>query len=162
LPIYMVPSAFVTIASMPLTVSGKLDRRALPQPELEAYSGRTYEPPHGDTEEALAELFHTVLGVDRVGRDDDFFELGGHSLAAMQLTARIQSTFSVTLPIRSMFGLRTVRQLADRIDAVRGARLLDTVTAGDAKAKELLERVTSMPESQVQELLEQLKTGARS
>ncbi|WP_212739132.1 non-ribosomal peptide synthetase, partial [Pseudomonas viridiflava] len=81
---YMIPSAFVTVARFPLTPNGKLDRRALPAPEDDAYASRDYEAPAGDVEHALAQIWQALLGLERVGRHDHFFELGGHSLLAVQ------------------------------------------------------------------------------
>ncbi|MBB5360924.1 amino acid adenylation domain-containing protein, partial [Rhodanobacter sp. ANJX3] len=82
LPEYMVPAAFVQLAALPLTGNGKLDRKALPAPDDEAFARRAYEPPQGDTESAIAAVWEELLGVTRVGRRDHFFELGGHSLLA--------------------------------------------------------------------------------
>jgi amino acid adenylation domain-containing protein len=90
LPDHMVPSAFVTMETFPLTASGKLDRRALPAPELDAFTHREYEPPQGEIEEILAGLWQELLRVERVGRNDNFFELGGHSLLIMQLVERLR------------------------------------------------------------------------
>ncbi|RML14925.1 Amino acid adenylation, partial [Pseudomonas syringae pv. lapsa] len=87
---YMIPSAFVTLARFPQTPSGKLDRRALPAPEDDAYASRVYEAPAGDVEHALADIWQVLLGLERVGRHDHFFELGGHSLLAVQLVSRLR------------------------------------------------------------------------
>src|SRR6185436_14853632 len=76
LPDYMVPAAFVRVDALPLTPSGKLDRRALPEPGGEAFAARAWEAPRGETEAAVAEVWAEVLGVGRVGRFDHFFELG--------------------------------------------------------------------------------------
>ena len=88
LPEYMVPSAYVRLERMPLTPNGKLDRKALPAPEGDAYAMKRYEEPVGETESALAAVWAEVLKVERVGRLDNFFELGGHSLLAVRLIER--------------------------------------------------------------------------
>uniref|UniRef100_UPI000464EC0F non-ribosomal peptide synthetase n=1 Tax=Pseudomonas tremae TaxID=200454 RepID=UPI000464EC0F len=80
LPEYMVPAAYMKLSEWPLTPNGKLDRRALPAPQDDAYASRDYEAPVGEVEPALAEIWQALLGIDRAGRQDHFFELGGHSL----------------------------------------------------------------------------------
>ncbi|HEU0076111.1 MAG TPA: amino acid adenylation domain-containing protein, partial [Longimicrobiaceae bacterium] len=90
LPEYMVPAAYVRLERLPLTPSGKLDRRALPAPEGDAYARRGYEAPAGETEAALAEIWSELLKVERVGRWDHFFDLGGHSLLAVQVISRVR------------------------------------------------------------------------
>ena len=80
---------------MPLTPNGKLDRRALPAPEADAFASRGYEAPVGETEQALAEIWAELLGVERVGRDDNFFELGGHSLLAVRVVSRVRQALGV-------------------------------------------------------------------
>ncbi len=119
LPEHMVPTAFVMLDKFPLTPSGKLDRRALPEPEIGAFTSRPYEAPHGETEEAVASIWREVLRVERVGRSDSFFELGGHSLLAMQLIARIQASHSVDLPIRAVFEAPTLRDFSLLVDRRR-------------------------------------------
>ncbi|MEX4005504.1 condensation domain-containing protein, partial [Paraburkholderia sp. EG285A] len=111
LPDYMVPSAFVRIAALPLTPNGKLDRQALPAPEDEAYARRSYEPPQGEVEITLAQIWAELLGVERVGRHDHFFELGGHSLLAVQLMERLRR-LSLGVEVRTLFAKPVLADLA--------------------------------------------------
>jgi amino acid adenylation domain-containing protein len=119
LPEHMVPSAFVALERLPLTPSGKLDRRALPAPEISAYASVEYEAPEGETEQALAEIWKELLHVEQVGRRDDFFDLGGHSLLNMRLIARIAVRFAVDLPMASIMEFSTVSELAGLIEVSR-------------------------------------------
>jgi amino acid adenylation domain-containing protein len=111
LPDYMIPSAFVFLEEFPLTPSGKVDRRALPEPER-AGSPEEYAAPLDPAEEILTELWAEVLGVGRVGRAANFFELGGHSLLATRLVSRVREAFGVELPLRRLFEEPTVAGLA--------------------------------------------------
>ncbi len=119
LPDYMVPAAFVRLDAFPLTLNGKLDRQALPDPDDRAYARRAYEVPRGETETTLAALWRELLGVDRIGRHDHFFELGGHSLIAIQLLGRVGQSFHAALPLASLFNHPTLAGLATDIDARR-------------------------------------------
>jgi amino acid adenylation domain-containing protein len=101
LPEYMIPSAIVQMEELPLTVNGKVDRRALPEPEQQ--SVERYVGPRTPVEELLCGIWERVLGLERVGIEDNFFELGGHSLLAAQVISRIQETFEIELPLRSLF-----------------------------------------------------------
>ncbi|RAM53131.1 MAG: non-ribosomal peptide synthetase [Hapalosiphonaceae cyanobacterium JJU2] len=115
LPEYMVPSAFVTLESLPLTPSGKVNRRALPTPELSSEFLEKYVAPRTPIEEILALIWQQVLKVERVGTHDNFFELGGHSLLATQLTSRMRSSLKVELPLRLLFAAPTIAELAPLI-----------------------------------------------
>jgi amino acid adenylation domain-containing protein len=114
LPEYMVPSALVAMADLPLNPNGKIDDKALPEPGAQDYRQTASEPPSTDMEIRLAALWQTLLGV-QADRDSDFFLLGGHSLLAMQLANRIQNEFSVKLPVRELFEKSTLRQQAKAI-----------------------------------------------
>jgi hypothetical protein len=122
LPDHMVPAAFVRLDSLPLLPGGKPDRRALPAPEADAYAVRGYEPPVGETEEALAELWAQVLGLERVGRHDHFFELGGHSLLASKLAVRIRQSMEIDLALRDVFENPVLSGLARQIVAAQLAQ----------------------------------------
>ncbi|WP_155490320.1 amino acid adenylation domain-containing protein, partial [Pseudomonas syringae group genomosp. 3] len=109
---YMIPSTFVTLESFPLTPNGKLDRRALPAPEDDAYASRGYEAPVGEIEHALAEIWKALLGLERMGRHDHFFELGGHSLLAVQLVSSLRERFEVEVALGDLFLHPTICELA--------------------------------------------------
>jgi amino acid adenylation domain-containing protein/FkbM family methyltransferase len=122
LPEYMIPAAFMLLEALPLTTSGKLDRRALPVPERTGSAG--YVAPADAVEEILAGIWAEVLDLPRVGVHDDFFAIGGHSLLATQVISRIRGVLRVELPLREIFESPTVAGLA------RAVRALDAAAAG--------------------------------
>ncbi|KQZ31362.1 non-ribosomal peptide synthetase [Duganella sp. Root1480D1] len=121
LPDYMVPAAFVMLDAFPLTPNGKIDRKALPAPDLDLLAGRQHEAPAGALEEALAGIWQDVLGVTAVGRGDHFFELGGHSLLAAQLISRIRASLGVEVALRDLFAQPGFSGFADVVRAAGAA-----------------------------------------
>jgi acyl carrier protein len=119
LPDHMVPSAFVVLDSFPISPNGKLDRRALPAPDVGAYVSRQSEGPQGEVEQILASVWKELLRIERIGRQDNFFELGGHSLHGLKLIARIAEHLAVRLPVVAMFEYPSIQQLAEVIESHR-------------------------------------------
>ena len=119
LPDFMVPSALVVLPQLPMTPNGKLDRKALPAPNLQQ---RILRAPRTPQEEILCSLFAELLGLQRVGIDDNFFALGGHSLLATRLISRIRSSLDVEVAIRTLFEAPTVEALAQRLHDAETAR----------------------------------------
>ncbi|MEN5078952.1 amino acid adenylation domain-containing protein [Serratia marcescens] len=115
LPEYMVPSAYVWLDALPLTANGKLDRRALPEPERAAVGIREYAAPQGETETTLARVWCELLEIGQIGRHDNFFELGGHSLLAVRLSSQLRQQ-GITLPVQAIFNHPILTELAERID----------------------------------------------
>jgi acyl-coenzyme A synthetase/AMP-(fatty) acid ligase len=115
LPDYMVPSAIVVLENLPLNANGKVDRKALPEPDF--VSQTEYEPPQGEVEETLARIWVDVLGVERVGRHDNFFELGGHSLLAVRLASLLASRHACEVPVRTFFEAPTLQAFAAQLSA---------------------------------------------
>jgi amino acid adenylation domain-containing protein len=118
LPEYMAPSAFMTLEALPLTTNGKINRQALPEPEpSQPLSG--YVSPRTETEELLAGVWAGVLGIERVGIDDNFFEIGGHSLLATQAISKVRQAFLIDLPLRSLFEHPTISGLSKHVDQMK-------------------------------------------
>jgi acyl-CoA synthetase (AMP-forming)/AMP-acid ligase II/acyl carrier protein len=136
LPDYMVPTTFVRLEALPLTAHGKVDRAALPDPDISDLGlDATFVAPRTPVEEGLTEIVATLLGLEQVGIADHFFMLGGHSLLATQVIARVQDAFGVDLILRTVFEAPTVAELAREIERL------------------ILDKVETMSEDEVRRIL---------
>ena len=115
LPEYMVPAAYVALDRLPLTLNGKLDRRALPAPDVDTYSQRAYEPPRSGAEQVTARVWAELLDVEQVGRNDNFFALGGHSLLAVRAIGRLRQVFGDSATLRCLFETPDLATFAARL-----------------------------------------------
>jgi len=148
LPNYMVPSIFVWLDEMPLTPSGKIDRRALAVPaQLRPEIESDFVAPRSPAEELLAEMWCRVLKLERIGIHDDFFELGGHSLLATQLVSQVRKVFRIELPLRVLFEEPTVSGLLKEIAQVWGG--METVE----EIARTLKEIDELSEEEVKTLL---------
>ncbi len=147
LPDYMIPSAFVKLEAMPLTANGKVDRRALPVPDMLGGIEADFVPPRTPAEEILATIWAEILKVEKVGIHDNFFELGGHSLLATQVMSRIRDAFSVEIPLRYLFEAPTMAALAVKITQSQAEKMVpDEIT-------ELLAELEGLSDEEAQKLL---------
>jgi amino acid adenylation domain-containing protein len=144
LPEYMVPAAYVHLPAFPVTTNGKVDRKALPAPEGDAFAVRGYEEPVGQAEQGVAAIWAELLGAERVGRRDHFFEMGGHSLLAVRAASRVRQALGVEAAPGDLFE-RPV--LADY------ARGLQTAARADGAAIERVDRTGTIPLSFAQQRL---------
>jgi acyl carrier protein len=142
LPDYMVPAAFVALEALPLNANGKVDRESLPAPDDHCLRDEELVAPRTVVEERVAELLARLLGLDRVGVNDNFFMLGGHSLLATQLIARLREVFSIELDLRTLFDRPTVAGLAAEVERL------------------VVEKLEAMPEEEAERLLRQPPRGA--
>ena len=135
LPEYMVPALMMQIDSLPLTRNGKLDKRALPK--IEMVREETYAAPRNAVEEALAEVFEKILGIEKVGIKDNFFELGGHSLRATRLVNEIEAKTGVRLPLKDIFSYSTVEKIVERIGEIEKENYKPIPKAEEKEAYEM-------------------------
>lgn len=139
LPEYMVPAVFVQVESMPLTSSGKVDRAALPPvTSANTLAENRFVAPRTPVEERVAEILAQLLGLERVGAEDNFFMLGGHSLLGTQLILRLRDTFGIELSLRTIFESPTVAELAARVESSLVVRL-------EAMSEEELRQMLEVP-----------------
>jgi acyl carrier protein len=122
LPDYMVPTAIIVLAELPLSPNGKLDRKALPTPEFNSVT-KSLREPRTREEEILAGLFAEILHLERVGIDDNFFDLGGHSLLATRLINRIRSALGIEVSVGILFASPTVADLAPQLLRAQPSRV---------------------------------------
>ncbi len=149
LPDYMVPSGYVWLEKIPLTINGKVDRKALPDPDWGVRDGEgTYVAPRTPAEEMVANVYAQVLSVDQVGVYDSFFDLGGHSLLATQAVSRLQEAFGVDIPLRLLFEAPTVEELGQRI-----SDLLHEASGSEAGQITIVDRGQPLPLSYAQQRL---------
>ncbi|MFN3988465.1 MAG: phosphopantetheine-binding protein, partial [Rhodocyclaceae bacterium] len=147
LPDYMVPSAIVVLESLPLNANGKVDRKALPEPEYA--SNAQYEAPQGEVEETLAAIWAEVLGMDRVGVSDNFFDLGGHSLLLIRVHRMLEDQLHPRLSLIDLFKYPTIPALAQRIkqgadDGAQADEAHMDVDVGQRRRAALLQRKRHM------------------
>jgi len=119
LPDYMVPAALVVVNELPITPNGKVDKRALPKPDVDAYQVTEYVAARNDVEATLTRIWQNVLAIPQVGIYDDFFDLGGHSLLITKVSSRIKEQLAIELPLRTLFEVPTISALAEIIGAVQ-------------------------------------------
>lgn len=159
LPEYMVPSAFVQLDELPLTLNGKIDRRALPVPQWTRMEAGAYVAPHSPVEIQLAEIWSRLLETEQVGTYDNFCELGGNSLLAIQLVYQVNEVFQIKLPISNFLENPTIAGLAQTIDALYGTE--NSTAATNNLAVEIELDPTICPENTLTEpILELFLTGA--
>jgi len=154
LPDYMVPSAFVVLDKLPMTSSGKLDRKALPMPDnTRPDIAEDYLAPRNPVEEVVAALWAEILGIERVGVLDSFFDLGGHSLLATRVVSSIRYIFKVELPLKTLFQASTVAELSEEIVA------REPKPGQAEKIARILKQMESMSSDDINDKLEERRRG---
>ncbi|MFK8102506.1 MAG: amino acid adenylation domain-containing protein [Saprospiraceae bacterium] len=131
LPEYMVPSVMIAVEEFPLTANGKINKKALPDPDFTALSNRAYVAPSNETEMKIAAIWSELLNIEKVGVNDDFFELGGHSLLATRVASAIRKKLQVEVKIADLFAYTTIASLSNFL-LVEGVKVnLPTIVATD-------------------------------
>ncbi|MDT0125669.1 non-ribosomal peptide synthase/polyketide synthase [Paenibacillus sp. RRE4] len=133
LPVHMIPARFVSLDKLPLTPNGKIDRKGLPEPSGEVEAGHEYVAPRTLLETRIALIWQQVLGIARVGVQDDFFDLGGHSLRASSLVSKIRKELQVEVPLRDVFRYTTIEQLAQKIGSLQQQETYEITKATQAE-----------------------------
>jgi len=157
LPDYMVPSAFVLLDSLPLLSNGKVNLKALPQPTHSRQAlEQEYVAPRNETEQALVAIFEEVLGIEKVGAEDNFFLLGGHSLSATQVITRVRNTLYADVPLRRIFENPTVAALALAVEEFRSQPDEDRIKVVSRDSDETDEPLTDLLNQMTREELQAL------
>jgi non-ribosomal peptide synthetase component E (peptide arylation enzyme) len=150
LPEYMVPAAFVQLEQWPLNSNGKIDRKKLPQPEVEIRQ-QEYVGPRNLTEEMVCQLWQEIIRAERVGIHDNFFRIGGHSLLAAKVATRVRASFNVDIQLRTMFDSPTVAQLAEAIDRAKQAAATNGAPSSSLPAiKRVPRKAAGLSRTQIQ------------
>ena len=150
LPSYMMPSAFVFLDSLPRSPNGKVDRNALPAPDLTGFELEQYFiAPQTSIEKVLGQIWTEILGLEQIGIHTNFFALGGHSLLATQVTSRLRGEFQVELPLRTLFEQPTIAALALVITEMQAARTAQT------DVSRILSEIESLSEDEAKGLIAQ-------
>jgi acyl carrier protein len=154
LPGHMLPNTITVLDALPIGVSGKVDRRALPEPAPQSDLARSFIAPRTSVEEALSRMWLELLNVEQVSIDDNFFELGGHSLLATQLVSRLRDAFEVEVPVRSVFEAPTIAQLAVVIAQQQAEHVEDR-----EDINRLLAELEQLPEDEARQMLAREASG---
>jgi amino acid adenylation domain-containing protein len=162
LPDWMVPAAFVVLDAFPLTPNGKINRKALPAPGVDALTTREYEAPQGELETAIVGIWQALLGIERIGRHDNFFELGGNSLLAIQLVTRMNQAFGVELSLPSVFAQPALAGMSAEVDALRAAVMKAKLDQQEKNKAALQARLDNMSPDELLALLAQKKQMKQS
>jgi amino acid adenylation domain-containing protein len=154
LPDYMTPSIFVPLEALPLSPNGKVDRKALPMPDLVRPELQTaFVPPRTPLEEVVAGVWRQVLAIDQIGIHDNFFELGGHSLLATQVISRLRDVFQIEVLLRTLFQAPTVASLAESLEAIGGSAQRDIM-----RIAQIFRQVSQLTEEEAGTMLAQLSS----
>ncbi|MBK4995751.1 amino acid adenylation domain-containing protein, partial [Pseudomonas sp. S37] len=160
LPAHLVPLAFTRLEALPLTRHGKLDRKALPDPDPALLASQAYVAPQGAVETALAAVWADMLQVERVGRHDNFFELGGHSLLAVNLTARLRRQ-GLQVDVRTLFGQPSIAALAATLGQVREVQVPDNlIPAGCSQITPAMLPLVALEQAAIERIVAQVPGGA--
>ncbi len=153
LPEYMVPAAYVRLDAFPLTNNGKIDRKALPEPGTTAFSTRRYEAPSSEVERTTAEIWQEVLGVPKVGRDDNFFDLGGTSMLIIRVLRRLRQAFAKEISVVDLFRYTTVRTLAQHLTGGVNQSSTETAQVDTQARRDAMRRQRQLRQDRASEVL---------